>query len=133
MIPSSDRAVRTRVKVIFPKLYRNRNDFSRALSDYDQAIKLSPNDLSYYRERSDVYVARADATPSTRSSDLNRAKADMDFVIGRGNNLASDYEKRGLILERLGNRVEAIADFRAALARDANRTASKQALQRLGG
>jgi tetratricopeptide (TPR) repeat protein len=57
----------------------------------------------------------------------------MDFVIGRGNNLASDYEKRGLILERLGNRVEAIADFRAALARDANRTASKQALQRLGG
>lgn len=113
----------------------NRTDYARALSDYDQAVRLSPNEVSHYRERADVYVARADATPSTRSSDLNRAKADMDFVIGRGggNVLASDYEKRGLILERLGNRADAIADFRAALARDANRTASRQALQRLGG
>lgn len=112
----------------------SRLDYSRALSDYDQAIRLSPNDLTYYRARADVAVARADATPSTRSADLNRAKADMDVVISRGTAVgAADYEKRGLILERLGNRADAIADFRAALARDANSNASKQALQRLGG
>jgi serine/threonine protein kinase/regulator of sirC expression with transglutaminase-like and TPR domain len=112
----------------------SRLDYSRALSDYDQAIRLSPNDLTYYRTRADVAVARADATPSTRSADLNRAKADMDVVISRGTAVgAADYEKRGLILERLGNRSDAIADFRAALARDANSNASKQALQRLGG
>lgn len=112
----------------------SRLDYSRALGDYDQAIRLTPSDLTYYRARADVAVARADATPSTRSADLNRAKADMDIVISRGTSVgAADYEKRGLILERLGNRADAIADFRAALARDSNSNASKQALQRLGG
>jgi hypothetical protein len=47
----------------------------------------------------------------------------------RGN----DYEKRGLILEKLGRRAEAIEDFRAALAKDSSLNTSRQALQRLGG
>jgi serine/threonine protein kinase len=111
-----------------------RADYDRALSDYEQAIKLAPSELYHYRERADVYIGRADANASTRTADLNRAKADMDYIISRGVSvLPGDYEKRGLIFEKLGNRNEAIADYRAALARDSSRTISRQALQRLGG
>jgi tetratricopeptide (TPR) repeat protein len=111
-----------------------RADYDRALSDYEQAIKLAPSELYHYRERADVYIGRADANASTRTADLNRAKADMDYIISRGVSvLPGDYEKRGLIFEKLGNRSEAIADYRAALARDSSRTISRQALQRLGG
>jgi serine/threonine protein kinase/regulator of sirC expression with transglutaminase-like and TPR domain len=110
-----------------------RNDFPRALNDYAEAIKLVPNQPNYLRERADIYVGRADSVAATRTDDLNRAKADLDSVI-RGNSvMAADYEKRGLILEKLGNRAAALADFREAIKRDANRPLSRQAIQRLGG
>ncbi len=111
-----------------------RSDFSRALNDYEQAIRLAPGEANYYRERADIYVARADSAAATRADDLNRAKADLDRVIRDGKDVtAVDYEKRGLIFEKLGNRTDALADFRVALARDGNRTISRQAIQRLGG
>ncbi|MBK8007819.1 MAG: hypothetical protein IPK23_04765 [Rhizobiales bacterium] len=103
------------------------------MNDYAEAIKLVPNQANYLRERADIYVGRADSVAATRTDDLNRAKADLDSVI-RGNSvMAADYEKRGLILEKLGNRAAALADFRDAIKRDANRPLSRQAIQRLGG
>lgn len=111
-----------------------RSDFGRALNDYAEAIRLSPSGWDYYRERAQIYVSRADATPAFRASDLNLAKTDLDKVIrDSGSVQAADLENRGLIFEKLGNRTDAIADFKAALSRDSNRTASRQALQRLGG
>jgi serine/threonine protein kinase/tetratricopeptide (TPR) repeat protein len=110
-----------------------RNDFGRALNDYAEAIKLAPSEANYYRERSDIYAGRADATAASRASDLNLAKADLDLVIRGKDAMPADIEKRGLIFEKLGNRTEALADFRAALARDPNRSISRQAIQRLGG
>lgn len=110
-----------------------RSDFGRALNDYAEAIKLAPSEANYYRERSDMYVGRADTTPASRSSDLNLAKADLDLVIRGKDAIAVDYEKRGLIFEKLGNRADALTDFRAAIARDSNRSISRQAIQRLGG
>jgi tetratricopeptide (TPR) repeat protein len=111
-----------------------RGDFERALTDYAEAIRRDPADWNYLRERADLYIARADKNAATRSDDLGRARADMDKLLrenksARGN----DYEKRGLILEKLGRRAEAIEDFRAALAKDSSLNTSKQALQRLGG
>jgi tetratricopeptide (TPR) repeat protein len=111
-----------------------RSDFARALNDYAEAIKLAPNESNYYRERADIYSGRADTGAATRADDLNRAKADLDRIIRDGKDvLPVDYEKRGLIFEKLGNRTDALADFRAALQRDSNRPISRQAIQRLGG
>ncbi|MBX3550767.1 MAG: hypothetical protein KF748_16595, partial [Xanthobacteraceae bacterium] len=102
--------------------------------DYAVAIKQAPADFDYYRERADIYVQRADASAASRIDDLNRARADLDVVIRDAKTIfASDYEKRGLIFERLGNRSDALADFRAALAREPNRPLSQQGLRRLGG
>ena len=114
--------------------HANRNDFVRALNDYAVAIKQAPADFDYYRERADIYVQRADASAASRIDDLNRARADLDVVIRDAKTIfAADYEKRGLIFERLGNRSDALADFRAALAREPNRPLSQQGLRRLGG
>jgi serine/threonine protein kinase/Tfp pilus assembly protein PilF len=110
-----------------------RGDFSRALNDYDQAIKLAPGDASYLRERADIFIGRADSGAASRIEDLNRAKADLDGIIRSKDAMPSDIEKRGLVFEKLGNRTEALADFRAALARDPNRPVSRKAIQRLGG
>ncbi len=111
-----------------------RNDFGRAISDYSEAIRLAPNMWDLYRERAGVYVKRAGATPASRVADLNAARSDMDRIISdSGRVTAADYETRGMIFENLGNRSEAIADYRAALSRDSNRSVSRQALERLGG
>ena len=110
-----------------------RGDFARALNDYDQAIKLAPGEANYLRERADIYIARADSSAASRTDDLNRAKADLDGILRSKDVMPADIEKRGLVFEKLGNRTDALADFRAALARDPNRPASRQAIQRLGG
>jgi serine/threonine protein kinase len=110
-----------------------KKDYISAIADYSDAIRLEPQPYSL-RGRSDSYVGHAEANPSTRVDYLNRAKADLDRVIRDGKGVtAEDYEKRGLIFEKLGNRIEALADFRAALARDSSRSISRQAIQRLGG
>ncbi len=111
-----------------------RSDFARALNDYNEAIKLAPNETNYYRERADIFVSRADSAGTTRTDDLNRAKADLDSIIRAGRDLmAVDYEKRGVVFEKLGNRTDALADFREALRREPNRETSRRAIQRLGG
>lgn len=114
--------------------HASRNDYARALNDYAVAIRLAPADFDYYRERADVYINRAEASAATRIDDLNRARADFDAIIRDAKTVfAADYEKRGQIFEKLGNRTEALADFRAALAREPNRPLSQQGLRRLGG
>jgi serine/threonine protein kinase/Flp pilus assembly protein TadD len=116
------------------EVYALRGDFDRALMDYAEAIRRAPDNLLQLRERADIYVMRADKNPAKRTDDLNRARADLDKVLleSKPQN-GGDYEKRGLVLEKLGKRAEAIADFRAALSRDSSLSVSRQALQRLGG
>lgn len=114
--------------------HASRNDYARALNDYAVAIRLAPADFDYYRERADVYINRAETSAATRVDDLNRARADFDAIIRDAKTVfAADYEKRGLLFEKLGNRSDALADFRAALAREPNRPLSQQGLRRLGG
>ncbi len=102
------------------------------IADLTDAIRLAPNDAGNFRARADAFLGRADASAATRDDDLNRAKSDLDRVIARGAQ-AEDHEKRGLIFEKLGNRTDALFDFRAALRLDSNRAVSRQAIQRLGG
>ncbi len=138
-ISDQTRAIQLDPRSAYNYSIRGRTSFAKkdhisAIADYSDAIRLAPNTPQYFRARADVYADRAETSAASRLDDLNRAKGDLDRVIRDGKGVtAEDYEKRGLIFEKLGNRVEAIADFRAAITRDSNRPVSRQALQRLGG
>jgi len=110
-----------------------RNDFDKALSDYGEAIRRETKNMNFYRDRAKVYVQRADRAGANRRDDLSRARADYDVILRDSGAGAGDYAQRGLILEKLGLRMEAISDFRAALARDSSNGDAQAGLRRLGG
>ena len=101
--------------------YMRLNQYDNDIKDFTQAIAHHPLD-SYYIGRAWAYHLKgenAKALPDANKA-LTMTPDDADFI-----------EARAEIYEKLGQRDEAIADYRASLKLDPNKNDSKQGLKRL--
>ena len=102
--------------------YRRRKEFARALSDVNEAIRLLPRAHQGYFIRAQIWEDQRD---------FARAISDFTKVIELNPGPSAHYF-RGSAWEKSGDRDKAIADYRAALARDGNYELAIGALRRLG-
>ena len=114
--------------------YRNRafafavkGQFARALEDYDEAIRLAPNDSELFNNRGNVHRF---------NGDVDRALADLDQAIRLDPNNGRAYNNRGVAYRQKGDHTRAIADFTAAirlLPNDANLHANRGVMYQVTG
>jgi tetratricopeptide (TPR) repeat protein len=120
----------------------NGHDYERAIADFNQAIRLSPNNTEYWTARGDAFGYKGDydraiadygqvlrLNPDDASTyakrgdaygdkmDYDRAIADYDQAIKLDPD-ESYYVGRGDLYSRKGDYDRAIADYDAAIARD---------------
>jgi tetratricopeptide (TPR) repeat protein len=81
----------------------------RAISDYDEAIRLNPKDVSAYVNRGDAY---------RHNGDYDRAISDYDQAISLAPERAIAYFSRGFAYARKGDYDRAIADYDQAIRLD---------------
>ena len=87
-------------------MYQVRGDFERAIRDFTHAIRIAPDHAAPLWGRANArYLA----------GDLAGAIHDFDAVIARQNDAARAYERRGVVLQRLGREEAAEADFTRAI------------------
>lgn len=137
--------------------YSRKGDYDRAIANYTKAIVGRPGDA--YRARGAAYASKGDFKRAIidysttllfirmqRDASVWSDRAWAYLMVGKAAQALSDAERslelrpdhaptlntRGHILEALGRRQEAIADFRRALELDPTIQASKDALKRLG-
>src|SRR6266540_1924064 len=96
--------------------------YDRAIADYDQAIKLKPDDAYAYNSRGLAY---------SKKGLLDRAIADYDQAIRLKPDVALAYFNRGNAHKNAGNKQSAIADFRKSLELPTNPNDRKEALEKL--
>lgn len=96
--------------------YRQVNQPQLALSDYDHAIALSPNDYRFLNDRGRLW----------RDVLRNNDKAYEDFTrtIAAKPDFAEAYASRGWLLLNANRYNDALVDMNSALARDPNNTAA---------
>ena len=99
-----------------------KKDHDRGIADITRAIELDPSNLEYYHRRALTYLVGGKAV---------HGLADVDQILTVKGNDALVLDTRGLLLEDIGRRAEAIESFRAALAIDPALESSKDALKRL--
>ena len=87
--------------------YRNLNHLNRAIADYDEAIRISPNFALAFNNRC---WARA-----VSNSELDKARADCDAALKLEGNDPNTLDSRGLVGLKQGKYAEAWADYDAAL------------------
>jgi tetratricopeptide (TPR) repeat protein len=120
--------------------YRMKSDNDHAMQDYDQAIKVTPNDARLFVYRADMYFREhdydrsiADNTEAIRldpnNDDAQRSRAKAYAEKGQYDRAIADYSEairrqpkyfwlfvgRALVYFKLGQFDDAIADFDAAL------------------
>jgi tetratricopeptide (TPR) repeat protein len=86
--------------------YMRKSDYDRAIQDYDDAIRLNPNDASAYDDRGNAYFYKGD---------YDRAIQNYDDAIRLNPNDASAYTGRGGANFVKGERDRAIQDFNEAI------------------
>jgi tetratricopeptide (TPR) repeat protein len=93
--------------------YQRKSDYDRAIADFDQAIRLDPNDAfaTAYNSRGNAYNAKGD---------YDRAIADFDQAIRLHPNLVASYNNRGLAYNGKGDYDRAISDLDRAVQLDPN-------------
>ena len=98
----------------------------RAIQDYDQAIRLDPNNAAAFNNRGNAY---------TRRRQYDRAIADYSEAIRLVPNNGATFNSRGYALRFVGQYGRAIADYRKALTLNIDEATKKQvetALKQLG-
>ncbi len=136
--------------------YSRKRETARAIADYSKAIALNPGDANSYFNRGVEYVranrldeAIADSTkvlelqPENAAAYNNRAWAlhlteknalalpDADKAVALAPGIAYPLETRAAIYEKLGRKRDAVADYRATLAIDADLQLARDGLTRL--
>jgi len=129
--------------------YGERSDYAKALADYDEAIKLNPNNYDIFISRGLIYEAKgekdraiADYTEAIRlnpkfasvyftranayedKGEHDLAYADYSEAIKLYSKHTTAYYNRGLISEKKGDHEHAIADFTQAIKIQAGFTAA---------
>lgn len=89
--------------------YQGKSDFSRAIADYDAAIRLDPGNDEAFSSRGDAYAA---------TGDYDRAIADYDGAIRVKRDNPDAYLGRGAARFVLGQFAPAIADLRRSVRLD---------------
>jgi tetratricopeptide (TPR) repeat protein len=87
----------------------NERRFPDALNDFNEAIKLKPNDAGAYERRAAI---------ETKMNDLEKAQADYTEAIKLKPNGVHNYLYRGYILEMKGDLQGAMADTEKVLKMD---------------
>jgi len=108
--------------------YMRLNQYDIAINDFTQAIARHPVDASY---KDDLYYIDRAWAYHLKGEDA-KALPDADKAIAMTPDNPDYIETRGEIYEQLGQRDQAIADYRAALKLDPKKDGSRQGLQRLG-
>ena len=122
--------------------WHNKGDFDRAIADYDQALRLAPNNAAAFNNRGLAWQARGNldraiadfgdairADPTDQAGayrfrshalrqrgDIDGAIADADRSIRLYPDYNAAYVARGLAYEAKGDTARALADYRVALA-----------------
>ena len=91
---------------------KRKGDTDGAITDYDIAIELNPNDLFAFNNRANAWRDKGD---------LDRALADYGAAIALDRDYAAAFINRGLVHERKKAFDLARADYRAALATPPNK------------
>lgn len=86
--------------------WSGKGDKDRAIADYDQAIKLNPNNANIYNNRG---IAWSD------KGEVGRAISDYDQAIRLDPKSAAAYDNRGNAWDAKGDRDRAIADYDQAI------------------
>ncbi len=102
--------------------YSDKKQYDLAIQDQTRAIQLDPTNASAYYNRAGDYHNKGEDAKALPDADRSIALAPT----------ANHFQIRGEIYEKLGQRDQAIADYRAALRLDPNRKSSLAGLQRLG-
>ncbi len=92
--------------------YSYQSQTARALEDYDQAIKLNPNDAYYFYYRGIAYGDMGEYALAIK--DYDRAIA----LKPAASSAASDYNNRAMAYLHLGQYARAISDFDLAIKLD---------------
>jgi lipoprotein NlpI len=85
--------------------WRHKGDNDRAMADYDEAIRLNPNDAMTYNDRANIWADKGD---------LSHAIADYDQAIRLNPNYAKAYSNRGVANYYSRNWAASAADFARA-------------------
>ena len=80
-------------------------NYDRALSDYNQVIRLDPSYAIAYNNRGDIYLEQ---------KDYNKALSDYNQAIRLAPNFALAYRNRGKMFKEQGKNQEVEADFARA-------------------
>jgi tetratricopeptide (TPR) repeat protein len=86
---------------------KQKSDYDNALQDYDEAIRIDPNNAEAYEERGNVWEAK---------DDKDRAIADWNTAMRIDPDYAPPYVWRGEVLQERDDIAGARADYHAALA-----------------
>ena len=86
--------------------YRDRGDLARAISDYDEAIRLNPQSALAYNNRGVAYRGQGD---------LARAISDYDEAIRLNPQYALAYNNRGVAYRDQGDLARAVSDYDEAI------------------
>ena len=100
--------------------YCQKGDIKNCVADFDEAMRIDPNDPSFVYLRG---VARADA------GDADGGIADLTKAIEQDPGTAAAYVRRGRIYEAEGDKARAAADYRSALKIDPYDETAKQHLE----
>ena len=91
--------------------YRRVGDLERAISDYDEAIRLNPRAADAFNNRGNAFRTR---------DEIERAMRDYDEAIRLNPHYAHAYNNRGIIFLEMGEVDRAIADFDRAIGEEAS-------------
>lgn len=97
--------------------------FDDAIADFDAALRLAPNNGEALNNR---------AWTLYRKGDHRAAIVDADKAVAALSTEGYVWDTRGHIHEALGNKAEAIRDYRQAIALDPSTASSRDGLRRLG-
>jgi len=103
-----------------------KGDYSRAISDFDQAIQLKSDYALAHSSRGNAYAALGD---------YKRALADYDTAIHLDPGFPGAYFNRGFALSVVGRHTEAAADLSRCVKLSSDpdlRSRAEEILQRLG-
>jgi tetratricopeptide (TPR) repeat protein len=120
--------------------YADKGDWDRALRDYDEAVRIQPNNYDALVNRGNAYAHKKERDKSTRdydealrlnpkmfqaycnralnylaAGDLDRALADLTESVRLNPKFAEGYSRRSIVLLRLKRKDEALADADSAV------------------